>query len=518
MGSRTQKSAKNFAVGMISQIFTILLSFVSRTVFLHFLSSEYLGINGLLSNVLTVLSFAELGIGEALTYAMYKPAKENDRAMIGKLLTVYKRAYTAVAVVVGVLGLVLSFFLNYIISEPPKIPESMQVIFWMYIVNNMASYLLAYKKSVLIAYQENYIITYATQATTVVQQLLQMFLLCTTRRYYLYLAVQIVCTFLNNVIIAWIVKKRYPWIASYKHEKLPKEISQGISKNVKALSVSRIAAIVANGADNIIISKMLGLTSVGLVSNYTMVINALNGILWNGLSNMTSSFGNFNVDSTFEQRRKNFNELFLCSYWLYGFLFVGLVVLINPFITLWLGNDYLLSETVAGVLALNIYISGVNFPAYAYQATLGMYDKMKLPYVMFGIFNIILSIILGLRMGLFGIYIATAVSRLCTSELASGYYVYRYGLNLSPWKYAGKYVGAGILLAINAFITNRIVSQIAIPGIIGFILKVITCTLVCNLIYLVCFFRTKEFKSLKSRIINLLMQKLSTHKSQGKSA
>ena len=504
MGSRTQKSARNFTVGILSQFFTILLSFVSRTIFLHFLSSEYLGINGLLSNVLTVLSLAELGISDAMTYAMYKPAKENDKPTMGKLLIIYKKAYTIVAIIVGAVGFALSFFLNYIISEPPDIPESMQVIFWMYIVNNMASYLLAYKKSVLIAYQENYVITYATQATTIAQQLLQILLLYTTQQYYLYLAVQIVCTFANNLVISLVVKKRYPWLKEYSHGKLPEEIAQGIFKNVKALSISKIAGVVANGADNIIISKLLGLTSVGLVSNYTMLTNALNGVLWNGLSSMTSSFGNFNVDSTFEQRRKNFNELFLCSYWLYGFLSVGLVVLINPFITLWLGNDYLVARSVAAALVLNIYISGVNFPAYTYQATLGMYDKMKLPYVMFGVLNVILSIILGLRMGLFGIYIATSISRLCTSELASGYYVYRYGLNLSPWKYAVKYVGAGVLLVLNAGITGWIVSQIAIPGLSGFTLKVVTCALVSNLIYLACFFRTTEFQSLKARVVSLL--------------
>jgi O-antigen/teichoic acid export membrane protein len=506
--SRTQKSAKNLIVGMLSQAITIVLSFVSRTVFLRFLSTEYLGINGLLSNVLTVLSFAELGIGEAMTYAMYKPAKENDRPMMGKLLGVYKKAYTAIAITVGIVGLILSFFINYIVSEPPDIPESMQVIFWMYIINNMASYLLAYKKSVLIAYQENYIITYATQVTSITQQLLQILLLCTTHQYYLYLLVSICCTFLNNVIVAVVVKKRYPWIDEYKNDRLPAEAAKDIFKNVKALSVSKIAGVVANGADNIIISKILGLSSVGLVSNYTMLMSTLSGVVWSGLSNISSSFGNFNVDSTVERRRDIFDELFLCSYWLYGFLTVGLVVLINPFITLWLGSEYVVSRAVSIVLILNIYIAGVNFPVYTYQTTLGMYKEMKLPYVMFGVCNIILSIILGQKLGLFGIYIATTISRLCTSEAAIGYYVYRYGLKLSPWKYVLKYGTALALLALNAFITDMIVSQITLSGVFGFAVKVIVCTLICNLIFLICFYRTQEFKHVKDRVLGLLKAKL----------
>lgn len=151
MSNRTQKSVKNMTIGMLSQLFTLWLSFVSRTVFIKFLTAEYLGISGLFSNVLTVLSFAELGIGDAMTYAMYKPVKEDNRKLVNQLMVVYKKAYTGIAVVVGAIGLGLSFFLSFIIAEPPDIPESLQLIFWLYVVNNMASYILTYKKSILIA-------------------------------------------------------------------------------------------------------------------------------------------------------------------------------------------------------------------------------------------------------------------------------------------------------------------------------------------------------------------------------
>ena len=194
-------------VGMLSQLFTLLLSFVSRTIFIKYLTAEYLGISGLFSNVLTVLSFAELGIGDAMTYAMYKPVKEDNRKLVNQLMVVYKKAYTGIAIVVGTIGLLLSFFLNFIISEPPDIPESLQLIFWLYVINNMASYLLTYKKSILIAYQENYIISGVQQLSSVIQQIAQMIVLYFTRQYILYLIIQILCTILNNIIISIVVKK-----------------------------------------------------------------------------------------------------------------------------------------------------------------------------------------------------------------------------------------------------------------------------------------------------------------------
>lgn len=504
MSNRTQKSVKNMTIGMLSQLFTLLLSFVSRTVFIKFLTAEYLGISGLFSNVLTVLSFAELGIGDAMTYAMYKPVKEDNRKLVNQLMVVYKKAYTGITVVVGAIGLGLSFFLSFIIAEPPDIPESLQLIFWLYVVNNMASYILTYKKSILIAYQENYIVSEVQQIASLIQQIAQMILLCFTKQYILYLIIQILCTILNNIIISVVVKKRYPWINEKDGEELPQEVSKEIFKNVKALSISKIAGVVSNGSDNIIISKFVGLSSVGVASNYTMIINSLNGILWNGLSSLTSSFGNFNVDSTIGQRRKLFNELFLCSYWLYGFMTIGIITLANSFVQLWVGSNYLVPQGVVLALVLITYISGVNFPVYTYQSTLGMFDKMKIPYVLFAVFNILLSILLGKNWGLFGVYIATSITRLCTSEVSSGYYVYRYGLKLSPLKYLKKYVIYFLILILNILVTNYAVSLVQIAGIIGFSIKVVTCTVVCNAIYFVCFFRTTEFRNLLIRAKGLL--------------
>lgn len=507
MADRTKHSARNMAVGMATQLFTLLLNFASRTVFILFLSEEYLGINGLLSNVLTVLSFAELGIGNAMTYAMYKPVKENNRKLVNQLMRLYKKAYTAIALFVGAMGLFLSFFLDYIVDNPPEIPENFQVIFWLFVLNNMASYLLTYKKSILIAYQEDYIISCVQQVVSIVQILLQMLFLYLTRQYYLYLMIQIVMTVVNNFLIAGIVKTRYPWLNERETDPLPEETTRRIVTDVKALSISKVAGVISNGSDNIVISKLIGLRAVGLASNYVMVINSANALIWTGLSNMTSSFGNFNVDSSVEQKRRLFDELFLCSYWIYAFLTIGLATLINPFIELWIGPRFLLPPEVVLALILITYIGGVNFPVYTYQTTLGMFDKMKYPYLVSGIFNIVLSIILGKKWGIFGVYIATSITRICTSEAAGGYYVYRDGLKLPVKQYVAKYVGAFFLLLLNGSITLFAVNVIQIPGIVGFVVKVLVCSIVCNGLYLLFFFRTNAFKNLTERLIRLLKRR-----------
>ena len=503
MSNRTKSSLLNLSVGVISQAANLVVGFISRTLFIHFLSVEYLGITGLLTNVLTVLSFAELGIGEAMVYAMYKPAKENDLPTMRKLMKLYKKMYTIIGIAVGAIGVFMSFFAEYFVESTPNIPEKLQFIFVFYSVNNMLSYFLTYKKSLLIVYQKNYVVTSITQITTLCQHAVQIAIIAITRQYYLYLMIQMVFTVVNNLIISIVVNRKYPWIKEKEDEKLPVDIKKGITKNIKSLSIAKIAGVVSNGADNIIISKLCGLATVGLASNYTLITSSVNGILWSGLTSITSSFGNFNVDSSILRRRELFDDIYLCSYWLYSFFSICIVTLANSFIELWLGIDFVLSEIIVLALVWIVYIGGVNFPVYVYSTTLGMYDKMKYPYLASGILNIVLSILFGLKWDVFGIYLATSISRLFTSEVFGAYYVYKYGLQLSPLKYLLKYCASFALFIANLTITKVLVSQIDVDGVMGFLLKIFVCVVVSNLIMLLVCFKTSAFKRVKTRILTL---------------
>ena len=504
MSSRTKASVLNMSVGVIAQTVNLVAGIVSRTIFIRFLSVEYLGINGLLANVLTVLSFAELGIGEAVVYAMYKPAKENDTQMMCKLMQLYKKMYTIIACAVGSIGIILSFFVNYLVASPPDIKESFQIIFLLYSLNNVFSYFLTYKKSLLIVYQQNYIVTIVSQMIVLVQYVVQISVIAFTQQYYGYLFVQILATVANNIILSTVVNKKYPWLTKKTGEGLSDDVQKSITNNIKSLSIAKIAGVVSNGADNIIISKLLGLASVGLVSNYTLITSSVNGILWNGLSSITSSFGNFNVDSSVSSRRDLFDEIYLCSYWLYCFFSVGVITISSYLIEVWLGQEYVIADGIVFALVLIIYISGINFPVYVYQTTLGMYDKMKYPYLFSGLVNIVLSIILGIKYGMFGVYIATSISRLCTSEVFGGYYVYKYGLELSPVKYLIKYLFSFVFFIADIFIIKKTFLLISASGILGLAIKIIVCSIIYNSLFFITFYKTSAFKRVENRLIGII--------------
>lgn len=506
--SRTKNSAKNVAAGFACQGAALLLSFVSRSVFVMVLSSEYLGINGLFSNILTVLSFAELGIGEALSYAMYQPAKEGNREKLCQLMRLYKTAYRGIALFVTVVGVIASFFLDYLVAEKPNIPENFQLIFWLFLFNNVCSYLLAYKQSILLVEQKKYIVLYIQQGTKVAQLLLQMAILFFAHSYYGFLLVQVICTLLTNVFISLYVKKAYPWLNDRSVQApLPQEEQHKIVKDVKALAISKVAGIVSNGSDNIVIAKILGLTSVGVVSNYTLVINSFSSILWGTLSGVTGSMGNFNVNASVEKRRAIFEELYLIVYWIFCLCCTCLIVLLNPFVEIWVGTSYQTDLPIVVALVLIAYVSGMNFPVYTFRVTCGLFDEMKYPYFWSGIANVALSVVLALKMGLFGVYIATVITRLLISETVEGYIVYHKILEKPFWRYVMRYLLSLLLLAGCTLICGKIVQGVPGTGILALLIKGLVTFCLCNAILLLVFARTPTFARVCQRMKKLVDKK-----------
>lgn len=503
MISRTQYSAINAISGAASQVFIILLNFVSRSVFVHFLSIDYLGIQGLFTNILTVLSFAELGIGEAMVYALYKPMKDKNHIKLAQLMKVYQKAYRYVACIVLVLGGFFSFFLSWFVGDATHISDNLQLIFFLFVLNTALSYLFSYKKSILLVDQKRFITTISHQLFVVIQIVLQIAVLYLTQNYIGFLVIQVLCTLGDNCLVTWYVNRNYPYL-SIKTNDLPSEEWKQILDNIKALALTRISGVASNGSTNIIISKILGLAAVGVVSNYLLIVNAVNGILWTGLTGITGSLGNLNVHASIVKRREIFDQMMLISFWIYSCCCICLFVLINPFIELWLGKDFLISDIIVFAIIWQIYIGGVNYPAFAFRTTLGYFVQVKYAFFSGAILTVVLSIIGGIYFGLTGILFGVPIARLLTSEVADGYYVFKYGLQRSPLVYLKKYVLLFILFLICCGITDFCIKSIFVDGIIGFIVKILVSLAVTNVVMYLSLCRTKAFCDLLKRAKNLV--------------
>ncbi len=511
--SRTQKSARNVFFTLSSRIVTMIMGFVTRMIFLRFLTTEYLGIDGLYTNILTMLSFAELGIGNVIQFSLYKQIKENNHERIKSLMHFYKIAYRYIATIIMLAGIVLIPILDFIVREKPDIPENLTIIYLLFLGQSASSYLFSYKQTLLQADQCAYVVNIANSITGIVQNILYLFVLFITKNYYLYLLTTIVCSVSNNIFLACYIDKKYPYLQESEVRKLENSEKKSIFRNVRALAISKIAGVVCNGTDNIITTYILGLASVGLASNYTLIINTVSGMLYSVLSGLTGSIGNLTVQDDTNRQMTVFDQVMMLSYLFYGCISTCIIVLADIFIgEVWLGPEYLIDIATTISLVLIAFQSGMNFPAYTFRVTMGYFDEVKYVYVGTAVLNVILSIIMGKMMGLCGIFFATILSKMLTCEIADGYYTFKKGFGEKVSRYFGHYLSYWLLFAVNTVVCYFVVRRISVYGIQGFLFKGTLCFVLCNGINIIALCRSRAFKELKNKMIGVVSRKFTMRK------
>lgn len=252
--SRTSYVVKNIGAAGFFQLFALFLSFVSRTIFVRLLGNDYLSCEGLFSNVLTILSFTELGIGSSIIYSLYKPIADEDKVQIGKLMNLFRKSYIWIACIISFVGLSVIPFMDYIVKDVPSVKESIILLYLLFLGNTVASYIFGYKRSFLIACQKNYVVLTIQQVFNVVRIALQVGLLLWTHDYVLYLAIAIVCTLGGNIVSTYITNRQYPWLNGYLNNQLTKEERKPIVTNILAIIQYKLGYVFLQGTGNILIS------------------------------------------------------------------------------------------------------------------------------------------------------------------------------------------------------------------------------------------------------------------------
>ena len=502
--TRTANSVKNIATGFLGQFIQTFLGFISRTVFIKCLAAEYLGVNGLFTNILSVLSLAELGVGNAIIYALYKPLADKDEKKISELMNFYAKAYKIIGILIIMVGIILTPFLKYLIKDVPNISESIYVIFFFYLFNTAITYFFSYKNSIITADQKNYIALIISYIIAIVQTILQIGVLIITRNFILYLIVQSLCSLIYNIVISITADKLYPFLNRNKKQKLDKNFKKELVINIKALMIVKLSGVLVNNTDNIIITCFSGLSAVGLCSNYNMLISVISSILNQIFSGITASIGNLNAKESKEKQKDFFDIINFANFWLYGFAVIGIIIMSNDIIKVWIGDRFILPIHIPIILGVNFYMVGMQNAVWTYKNTLGLFRYGKYILVFTAGINLLLSVILGSYMGLFGILLATAISRILTNSWYDPYVVFKYGLNSSVKNYFIRYFKFLGILAIGVVVTFYITSFIEVTGISTLILKLVICFIIPNIIFILIFCRTKEYKYFMRIFIELL--------------
>lgn len=493
---RSKSSAKNLVVALIGQAFGLIISFIARIIFVKFLSDEYLGLNGLFTNLLTMLSLVELGVGSALVYSLYKPLADGDNEKVKSLMDLYRKAYNIIGGVVLIIGILFIPFYRYLISEVPSISH-LDFIYILFVLNTAISYFYSYKRSLIICDQKRYIATIYRYVFYFLLNVFQIIVLFLTHNYILYLITQVVFTWLENICISIKADRMYPYLNDKNIKKLDKKELNTISKNVRAMLFHKIGGVVVNSTDNILISKLVGLIAVGMYSNYYLITSALDTITAQFFNAITASVGNLGACTNSKKVKETFNTTFFLNYLIYGVITVCLLILFNPFIEVWLGKKYLFDFGVVLVITICFYLKGIRKTCLTFKDALGLFWQDRYKPIIESIINLVASIILGIRYGVLGIFMGTIISTVTTSLWIEPYVLYKYYFKENIIDYLYRFIKYTLVVVLTYLIVQKIVILISINGILGLLIKGVVSLILSILIMTIVFIKTNEIKHMK---------------------
>lgn len=506
MSSRTENSARNLIVALAGQGISILLTFLSRTVFLHTLGSTYLGINGLFSNVLTFLNLAELGVGSAITFSLYEPLAENNKYRIASIMRLYKKIYCFIGMIVLALGFLLTPFIRFFITSDTEI-SYVEVYFALYVINTGISYFFSYKRTLIAADQKQYINTIYQYAAMIVQNIIQIILLFLTHNFVVFLMIQVAATLVQNVAISIKANKMYPYLKNKDIPEIEKSVFVTIKKNTKAMLLHKVGSAVVNSTDNILISKLINIVTVGIYSNYSLVLGALNQLLGQFFTAISASVGNLGAEQDKKALKAAFDKVFFLNFWMYTFCTICCACLFQPFVSLWIGSDMLLGIPVLFVILLNFYMNGMRKCVLTFRESLGLYwyDRYKPAFE--SVINLGASILLAMKFGILGIFVGTTISCVTTSLWVEPYILCKYGFEnkyLNLRTYFIRFLFYTVIGVFDLMICLGAVNMVSVTGIAGFVIKVIIAVLISNAFLVFVFFRNDNFEWLYHTVRHFL--------------
>ena len=501
---RTLNSLKNIISNFANTLFFNILKFLSRIIFIKFLNDTYLGINGLLTNVLGLLALSELGISTAISYSLYKPLEEKNYSKIKSLMNFYKKAYFVIGIVILIMGLILLPFLPWFIKDTTGI-ENLKLIYIIFLINMVIGYFFSYKRTLITADQKSYKITPILMISNLLLIISQIIVLVLFKNYIEYLLVQTLFVLIENILVNKYINKEYPYLKEItKNDKLEKKELLDIKTNIKALFFHKIGTYVFNSTDNLVISKFISIQMVGIYSNYYLIVYMVNTFISTLTNNVVASLGNLLVSKNSNKKVQVFNEMNFICYILYGFSSICLFALFQPFIEFCFGSNYLISMGAVILIAFNSFISGITSVSITYMSASGLYVKDQYIPILQSIINIIVSVILATKIGLAGVLIGTLVSNFLVF-IIKPFIVYKYDLKIKFKLYFIDFFKKIIVLTFVSVLTASIMYFVPIDNLVFCIFYRLLAIIIIFFITIYFVYRKDEnYLNVINRIKNML--------------
>ncbi len=496
--TRSQYAARNVAVSALGHVINTAAGLACRMVFARTLSAEYLGVGSLFANILALLSLAELGVGSAVTYALYRPLSAHDDAKAASIARAYRRAYPVLGCIVAGLGLALMPFLDAPVAAP-AIREDIRTLYLLHLATMVVGFFFDHRQALFAASQRQYVVTGCSYAVTIVQSILQIVCLILTKNYLAYLLIQVAGGVFFSTFLYCKAGREYPFVRQ-SAAPLPRDERCTLLRNIRACAISKLAGVLVNSTDSIAIALFSGLARVGAASNYALLSATLDGLVTKIFSALTGSVGHLNATADREMRYRVFKLLQFANLWLYGWGAIGIALVSGDLVRLLFGESYVLGAEIPLLIAANFFVIGMLHAVYTYKSTLGLFRHGELLLLGTAALNLGLDVLLGRSFGTAGIYAATLIARLATVFWYEPYAVYRYGFGRRVSEYARRYaryltvlIVTGLLCYVNCELCN-----FSVFG--NVVAKIAICSVIPNGVFALAFWRTEEFTELRQRI------------------
>lgn len=505
---KTKKTIINSTANLISFILTFIPNLIIRKIFLEQLGNEMMGLMSLYSNIIGWLSILDMGIGSAIIFSLYKPYSDRNYEKVCTYINYYGKIYKVIGTAILLLGIFISPFIRYFIDT--KINYDIAVIgMFVYVANTFISYMFSYKICILNVAQESYIITISTTISKFIIFVLQFIMLKIYPNFLMYILIQLIINLLYYLYINIYINKRFNWITQNNYLKIDKNDKINLQKNIKAMFTHKIATLVVNSTDNIVISKFLGLSVLTVYTNYQLVITSLQTLIQTVLNGVTPSIGHLILENNNEKSYDIHKKLFFINFWMASFIVISLYNTLNQFIGIWLGESYLIDCLTFNVLMINLYFKLMRGSVEQFQSASGLFYQDRYAPVFEAIINLIMSIILVKIIGLPGVFIGTLISNFSVIFWTKPYIIYKYIFNKSVIVYFKMYFSYIFILLIPLFFTNIIISKIKFNyTIYSFIINCLINIIFINIIFMLIFYKTSQYKYFKNIIIERINKKV----------
>ncbi len=503
--NRKKNATRNIIFGTCLKLYQIVVPFLMRTIMIYFMGVQYLGLNSLFTSVLQVLNLAELGVGSAMVYSMYKPVAEHDNNTICALMGLYRKYYRIIGMVVLAAGCVIIPFVPHLIKS--DVPEGIN-IYVLYVMNLLATvftyWLYAYKNSILQAYQRNDIVSKVTIITDTIKYILQIFTIVFLKNYYMYVLVLILLQIASNIITAAVVTRMYP---EYRCKgSLPKEEVAQINSRIRDLFTSKIGAVIVNSADTVVISAFLGLTVLAIYQNYFFIISSVIAFIAVVFNSCTAGIGNSIIVETKEKNYNDFKKFTFLIAWIAGFCTVCIVCLMQPFMNIWMNGNEKLMLGMSEVVCFCIYffVYEIQQLLLTYKDAAGMWHEDKYRPLVTALTNLALNIIMVQFFGLYGVLLSTVISIIFIGMPWLFYNLFTVLFKRNAAKYVIRVVYYTVITIVISIITYSVCSLVPFTGIAELIVKLIICIIVPNLLFFATLFKFEEFGQVKALVKGIL--------------